>query len=284
MFKYVCKRIGLFFVSPFIIMTMLFVLIRMLSNPVVAVTGGYARQLEDMRRAWGYYDPIIVQYGIFLKNLFTGFNWGFCTTVGTFLQPVEEYLASKIPATLYVNVLSLIFSVPLGILFGVIAAVFKNKWQDQVINVFMGSMFAMFFCFIFFGWISTSSTVRAQFYRFKGQEYVMASRTLGAKDSRLIFKHILPNASGFIITACVLSIPYTIFSEATYSYLGIVNLNSKTTTSLGSMLQNGQATLSTYPHCVFFPAVFLALLLICFNIFGNGLRDAFNPSLRGAED
>lgn len=284
MFKYVCKRIGLFFVSLFIIMTMLFVLIRMLPNPVVAVTGGYARQLEDMRRAWGYYDPIIVQYGIFLKNLFTGFNWGFCTTVGTFLQPVEEYLASKIPATLYVNVLSLIFSVPLGILFGVIAAVFKNKWQDQVINVFMGSMFAMFFCFIFFGWISTSSTVRAQFYRFKGQEYVMASRTLGAKDSRLIFKHILPNASGFIITACVLSIPYTIFSEATYSYLGIVNLNSKTTTSLGSMLQNGQATLSTYPHCVFFPAVFLALLLICFNIFGNGLRDAFNPSLRGAED
>ena len=284
MLKYVCKRIGLFIVSLFIIMTMLFVLIRTLPNPVVAVTGGYARQLEDMRRAWGYYDPIIVQYGIFLKNLFTGFNWGFCTTVGTFLQPVEEYLASKIPATLYVNVLSLIFSVPLGILFGVIAAVFKNKWQDQVINVFMGSMFAMFFCFIFFGWISTSSTVRAQFYRFKGQEYVMASRTLGAKDSRLIFKHILPNASGFIITACVLSIPYTIFSEATYSYLGIVNLNSKTTTSLGSMLQNGQATLSTYPHCVFFPAVFLALLLICFNIFGNGLRDAFNPSLRGAED
>ena len=137
MLKYVCKRIGLFIVSLFIIMTMLFVLIRMLPNPVVAVTGGYAQQLEDMRRAWGYYDPLVVQYGIFLKNLFTSFNWGFCTTVGTFLQPVEEYLASKIPATLYVNVLSLIVSVPLGILFGVIAAVFKNKWQDQAINVFI---------------------------------------------------------------------------------------------------------------------------------------------------
>ena len=137
MLKYVCKRIGLFIVSLFIIMTMLFVLIRMLPNPVVAVTGGYAQQLEDMRRAWGYYDPLVVQYGIFLKNLLTSFNWGFCTTVGTFLQPVEEYLASKIPATLYVNVLSLIVSVPLGILFGVIAAVFKNKWQDQAINVFI---------------------------------------------------------------------------------------------------------------------------------------------------
>ena len=148
----------------------------------------------------------------------------------------------------------------------------------------LGSLFAMFICFIVFGWIGTSSTVRAQFYRFKGQEYVMASRTLGAKDRRLIFKHILPNASGFSITASVLTIPYTIFSEATYSYLGIVNLNSKTLTSLGSMLENGQQTLSTYPHCVFFPAVFLSLLLICFNIFGNGLRDAFNPSLRGADE
>lgn len=148
----------------------------------------------------------------------------------------------------------------------------------------MGALFAMFICFIAFGWISTSSTVRAQFYRFKGQEYVMAARTLGAKDRRLIFRHILPNASGFIITVSVLSIPGIIFSEATYSYLGIVNMNSGNRTSIGTMLENGQQTLSTYPHCVFFPAVFLALLLICFNIFGNGLRDAFNPSLRGAEE
>jgi oligopeptide transport system permease protein len=148
----------------------------------------------------------------------------------------------------------------------------------------LGSMFALFMCFVFFGWISTSSTVRAQFYRFKGQEYVMAARTLGAKDSRLIFRHILPNAAGFIITSSVLSIPGIIFGEATYSYLGIVNLQSTTMTSVGTMLQNGQATLSTYPHCVFFPALFLSILLICFNIFGNGLRDAFNPSLRGAEE
>ncbi|MGN0205349.1 MAG: ABC transporter permease [Coprococcus sp.] len=169
------------------------------------------------------------------------------------------------------------------ILYEIPSLVFMTLFQIYFARK-MGSMFAMFFCFIFFGWISTSATVRAQFYRFKGQEYVMAARTLGAKDGRLIFKHILPNASGFIITACVLSIPSIIFSEATYSYLGIVNLNSKTMTSLGTMLENGQQTLSTYPHCVFFPAIFLSLLLICFNIFGNGLRDAFNPSLRGADE
>ena len=148
----------------------------------------------------------------------------------------------------------------------------------------LGSMFALFIAFIVYDWIGTSSTVRAQFYRFKGQEYVMAARTLGAKDSRLIFRHILPNAAGFIITASVLSIPSIIFSEATYSYLGIVNLQSSTLTSVGTMLQNGQSTLSTYPHSLFFPAAFLSILLICFNIFGNGLRDAFNPSLRGSEE
>lgn len=137
MAKYICKRIALGIVSAFIIMTMLFVLIRMLPNPVVQVSGGYAKQLEDMRTAWGYYDPIIVQYGIFLKNIFTKFDWGFCTTVGTFLQPVTEYLASKLPATLYVNFISLIISLPLGVIFGMIAAVFKNKWQDQLINIFI---------------------------------------------------------------------------------------------------------------------------------------------------
>ena len=148
----------------------------------------------------------------------------------------------------------------------------------------LGSLFALFIAFIVYGWMGTSSTVRAQFYRFKGQEYVMAARTLGAKDSRLIFRHILPNAAGFIITASVLSIPGIIFSEATYSYLGIVNLQSSTLTSVGTMMENGQSTLSTYPHSLFFPAAFLSILLICFNIFGNGLRDAFNPSLRGSEE
>jgi oligopeptide transport system permease protein len=169
------------------------------------------------------------------------------------------------------------------ILWQVPAVVFMTLFQIYFAKK-LGSMFALFMCFIFFGWIGTSSTVRAQFYRFKGQEYVMAARTLGAKDRRLIFRHILPNAAGFIITSSVLSIPGIIFGEATYSYLGIVNLQSTTMTSVGTMLQNGQATLSTYPHCVFFPALFLSIMLICFNIFGNGLRDAFNPSLRGVEE
>ena len=122
-------------VSLFIIMTMLFVLVRLLPNPITAVPGGFDKALRDMREAWGYNKPIMVQYGIFLRNVFTKWDWGFCTSMGTFLQPVTHYLASKLPATIYVNVFSVLLSLPVGITFGIVAAVNKNKWPDHVIQV-----------------------------------------------------------------------------------------------------------------------------------------------------
>ena len=73
----------LMFVTAFVTMTVLFVLIRLLPNHVHAALGGYAKQEEMMREVWGYNKPIIVQYGIFLKNVFTEWNWGFCTEVET---------------------------------------------------------------------------------------------------------------------------------------------------------------------------------------------------------
>ena len=123
-----------------------------------------------------------------------------------------------------------------------------------------------------------------QFYRFKNQEYVLVARTLGARDSRVMFKHIFPNSIGTIITGAVLTIPGVIFSESTLSYLGIINLQTSALTSVGTMLSQGQGYLQTFPHIILFPAIFISLLMISFNLFGNGLRDAFNPSLRGVEE
>lgn len=147
-------------------------------------------------------------------------------------------------------------------------------------SAFGGLVFAYFLT----GWIGQAYLVRTQFYRFKNQEYILAARTLGAKDGRLMFKHILPNALGTIVTACALDIPSVILSESTLSFLGIYNFNSRTLTSLGTMLGDGQGYLSTYPHIILFPALAISLLMISFNLFGNGLRDAFNPTLRGGED
>ena len=135
MAKYIVKRIGLMIVSFFIIMTICFTLVRLLPNPVQEVQGDFAEATRQMREAWGYNKPIMVQYGIFLKNVITKFDWGFCTTVGPYLNSVTSYLADKLPATILVNVFAMIVSVPLGLIFGIYAALKKNKWQDQVISV-----------------------------------------------------------------------------------------------------------------------------------------------------
>lgn len=142
----------------------------------------------------------------------------------------------------------------------------------------------LFLAFILTGWIGMASSTRMQFYRFKNQEYVLAARTLGAKNRRVIWKHIFPNALGTLVTSCALVIPSMIFSETSLTYLGIIDLQSGNITSVGTLIAVGQPQLTTYPHIALFPSVFLALLMLSFNLFGNGLRDAFNPSLRGSED
>ncbi len=141
----------------------------------------------------------------------------------------------------------------------------------------------LFLAFFLTGWIGMASTTRMQFYRYKKQEYVLAARTLGAKDRRIIMKHIFPNALGTLITSCALVIPSMIYSETNLSYLGIINLSTGNVTSVGTLIAAGQKALSTSPHITLFPSIFLALLMLSFNLFGNGLRDAFNPSLRGSD-
>ncbi len=141
----------------------------------------------------------------------------------------------------------------------------------------------LFIAFFLTGWISMASSTRMQFYRFKNQEYVLAARTLGARDRRVIWKHIFPNAIGTLITGCALIIPSMIYSETSLSYLGIINLSSGSITSVGTLIAAGQSSLATAPFITMFPSVFLILLMLSFNLFGNGLRDAFNPTLRGSE-
>lgn len=163
--------------------------------------------------------------------------------------------------------------------FLVVVTLFKMHLATRV-----GVLTSLLFAFVLTGWVGMAHRVRMQFYRFKGQEYILAARTLGATDARLIFKHIFPNAIGTIITGSVLAIPAVIFTESMLSYLGIINLETSSMTSVGNMLANGQGYLNTFPHIILFPALFISILMISFNLFGNGLRDAFNPSLRGADE
>ncbi|MBO4703298.1 MAG: ABC transporter permease [Bacilli bacterium] len=210
-----------------------------------------------------------------------------------------KYVFEGLRTSLLLGVLTFVVCFLFGLLWGSICGYFggtvdllMERFTDilagipwivvmTLIIIHMGSTFwtfALALCMT--GWIGTAARTRTQFYRFRGREYVLASRTLGASDARLIAKHILPNALGTIITGAVLMIPSVIFSEATISYLG---LGLKNLASLGVILSDNQAELMTSSYLLIFPAVVIALIMISFNLFGNGLRDAINPSLKGED-
>ena len=131
------------------------------------------------------------------------------------------------------------------------------------------------------GWIGTSRLIRAQFFRFKEREYVLAARTLGVGDIALIFRHILPNCVGPLITRAMIAIPGAIFSESFLAYIGLGIAPPEP--SIGILLSDGQNVLLQYPYQTFFPAVLISVLMIAFNMFANGLRDALDPTKRGEE-
>lgn len=149
------------------------------------------------------------------------------------------------------------------------------------IMVFGTGLIPIALCMVVTGWVGTAQMIRTQFYRYKGQEYVLASRTMGSSDRRLIFRHILPNGIGPIITSVSVAIPGAIFGEASLAYLGL-GLQAPEP-SIGTLLADGQKVLLSFPHLTIAPAILISVLMISFNLLGNGLRDAFNPTLRGTE-
>lgn len=194
--------------------------------------------------------------------------------IGALYGAVEGYYGGTLDI-----VLERISDILNGVPFIVVATLFQIHLSTKV-----GAVPSLLFAFVLTGWLGTAYRVRTQFYRFKNQEYVMAARTLGARDARIIWKHIFPNTLGTIITSCALVIPGVVFQESMLSYLGIVKLGSASATSLGTLLSDASSIWTNYPHLMIVPAVVISLLMISFNLFGNGLRDAFNPSLRGVEE
>lgn len=228
-----------------------------------------------LRLSLGARFSLLLGIGISLINFIIGLIWG----------AVSGYYGGKVDLIME-RVTDIIANVPTIIIMTIAQIQLTNNGQLKAAIGAGGTIvLAILIAFVYNGWVGVASTTRMQFYRFKGQEYVLASRTLGAKDSRLIFKHILPNAVGTLVTSSVLMIPGVIFSESSLSYLGIINFSTSGICSIGALLNEGQsAGIKAYPHILLFPAIVISLLMISFNLFGNGLRDAFNTTLRGSEE
>ncbi len=200
--------------------------------------------------------------------------------------------------SLLIGFISVIINCIIGVVYGSISGYYGGKVDmimQRVIEVLGGVPFlvmsilfimvlgagveSFILVLIMTGWIGMSRMIRAQFYRYKDYEYVMASRTMGARDRVLIFRHILPNAIGPIITQATFAVPSAIFSESFLSYLGLGIQAPEP--SIGVLLAEGQRVLTTSPHLTLFPALIISALMLAFNMFGNGLRDAFDPRMRG---
>lgn len=128
------------------------------------------------------------------------------------------------------------------------------------------------------GWINMARIVRGQVMQLKTQEFVMAAISLGADSKRIIFKHLIPNSLGPILVTLSLTVPNAIFTEAFLSFLGLGV--SAPVASWGTMASDGLPALRYYPWRLMFPAAFISLTMLAFNLLGDGIRDAVDPRLR----
>lgn len=199
--------------------------------------------------------------------------------------------------SLFIGFVAAILDIFIGVIYGAISGYFGGRVDDvmqriiEIISsiptlivvilfvlIFEPSIWTIILAMTITGWIGMSRVVRGEFLKLKNQEFVLASRTLGSSNLKLIFKHILPNTLGAIIVTSMFTVPNAIFFEAFLSFIGIGVPAPRT--SLGSLVNDGRAMLLIHPHELFIPAVVLSLLILFFYLFSDGLRDAFDPKMR----
>ena len=139
-------------------------------------------------------------------------------------------------------------------------------------------LISIFIVFSLLYWVGMARIVRSQVLALKEQEYVIAAKALGASDKRIIKKHLLTNSIGTLIVTTTLQIPSSIFTESYLSFLGLGV--SAPMPSLGSLASQAIGGITSYPHRLLAPAVMISLIILSFNLLGDGLRDAFDPKLK----
>ena len=141
------------------------------------------------------------------------------------------------------------------------------------------NLIAIFLVFVLIYWVGMARITRSQILVLKESEYVTAARALGASNSRIIRKHLLTNCIGTLIVTTTLQIPSAIFTESYLSFLGLGV--TAPMPSLGSLATEAVKGMNTYPYLLFLPALLISVIILAFNLLGDGLRDAFDPKLNG---
>ena len=175
-----------------------------------------------------------------------------------------------IPDILLIIILSVIIRDPLKNL----SEVAGFRWMQTV----GPNLLAIFIVFVLLYWVGMARITRSQVLILKESEYVTAARAMGASKGRIIKKHLLTNCIGTLIVTTTLQIPSAIFTESYLSFLGLGV--AAPMPSLGSLATDAVKGMNTFPHLLLLPAILISVTILVFNLFGDGLRDAFDPKLK----
>ena len=208
--------------------------------------------------------------------------------IGALYGAISGYCGGKVDAVMQ-RIVELIYAVPEMLVVLLIATALKPILTDYVnssgtsplksfVNVLGPNLISMFIAFGLLYWVTMSRIIRGQVLQLKQQEYVTAARALGASGGRIIRRHLLPNCIGQIVDTTCLQIPSAIFLESFLSYLGVGV--SAPLPSLGSMATDALSGMYTYTYRLIVPSVILSIMILAFNLFGDGLRDALDPKLK----
>lgn len=200
--------------------------------------------------------------------------------IGILYGSISGYFGGKVDIVM-MRIVDIIYSLPdvlIVILLSVaIKDVISTSKNELVIKLGAG-MISIFIVFGLLYWVGMARQVRGQILSIKEQEYVMASRAMGASPAHIIAKHMIPNCVSVIIITAAMQIPSAIFTESFLSFVGMGV--SMPMPSLGSLASDARSGLVSYPYMLVFPAATIFLIVLSFNLLGNGLRDAFDPKLR----
>ena len=207
--------------------------------------------------------------------------------IGAIYGSISGYFGGKVDAVMQ-RIVEVIYTIPEVLIILLLGATLKPVFEDfqnsgngplqQLVTVLGPNLISIFIAFGLLYWVTMSRIIRGQILQLKQQEYVTAARALGAKGGRIIKRHLLPNCVGQIVTTTFLQIPSAIFTESFLSFLGMGV--SAPMTSLGSMCSDALSGLTSYPYRLFIPAAILSVMILCLNLFGDGLRDALDPRLK----
>ena len=200
--------------------------------------------------------------------------------IGILYGSISGYFGGKVDIVM-MRIVDIIYSLPdvlIVILLSVaIKDVISTSKNELVVKLGAG-MISIFIVFGLLYWVGMARQVRGQILSIKEQEYVMASRAMGASPAHIIMQHMIPNCVSVIIITAAMQIPSAIFTESFLSFVGMGV--SMPMPSLGSLASDARSGLVSYPYMLIFPAATIFLIVLSFNLLGNGLRDAFDPKLR----